>query len=241
MICHHYKCIFVHIPKTGGQSIEHVFLDLLGLTWETRAPLLLRHNENPDLGPPRLAHLRAHDYVRYKYLTREQFDGYFKFAFVRNPWDRFLSIYKYLNTGGEDFRQFGKNFKSGLWKREHWFVRPQSDFVCNDNGELLVDFVGRFESLQEDFDRICGSLGLPPMTVPHKNKSEAKRPGLRHRIEGFVRRTVPGARGRPVRLPRGDCEPYDEDLKALVADLYRRDIELFGYRFPGESPALEKA
>ena len=96
MICHHYKCVFVHIPKNAGQSIEHVFLNLLNLTWETRAPLLLRCNDRLELGPPRLAHLKADEYVRYNYLTQEMFNDYFKFSFVRNPWSRIISIYKYL-------------------------------------------------------------------------------------------------------------------------------------------------
>ena len=65
MISHHQKCVFVHIPKNAGQSIEHVFINLLELTWETRAPLLLRRNEHPELGPLRLAHLKAEEYVKY--------------------------------------------------------------------------------------------------------------------------------------------------------------------------------
>jgi hypothetical protein len=47
VICHPYRCVFVHVPKSAGISIEHVFLGLLGLTWETRGPLLLRHNNDP--------------------------------------------------------------------------------------------------------------------------------------------------------------------------------------------------
>ena len=51
MISHHHKCVFIHIPKNAGQSIENLFLELLNLTWETKAPLLLRPNDCLELGP----------------------------------------------------------------------------------------------------------------------------------------------------------------------------------------------
>jgi hypothetical protein len=57
MISHKRKCVFVHIPKCAGQSIESVFVNDAGLTWEDRAPLLLRPNANNRVGLPFLAHL----------------------------------------------------------------------------------------------------------------------------------------------------------------------------------------
>ena len=174
MICHHKKCIFVHIPKTAGQSIEHVFLNLLNLKWETRAPLLLRYNDRPELGPPRLAHLKADEYVRYKYLTQEMFDDYFKFSFVRNPWDRLISIYKYLDFSHKfEFKSFLMNvFKNRVWQEQYWFIGPQSDFVCSEDGKLIVDFIGKFENLQNDFYKICQNIGLPSTELPYVNKSK---------------------------------------------------------------------
>ena len=61
MISHRHQCVFVHVPKTAGISIEHVFLAQYGLTWDERAPLLLRFNPDPALGPERLGHLTATD------------------------------------------------------------------------------------------------------------------------------------------------------------------------------------
>src|SRR5262245_2591511 len=86
MISHAQRCVFVHIPKVAGQSVEHVFVGWNNLTWKKRAPLLLRPNDNPAKGPPRLAHLRAEEYVQFGYLPPEKFASYFKFSFVRNPW-----------------------------------------------------------------------------------------------------------------------------------------------------------
>lgn len=105
MISHHHKSVFVHIPKCGGQSIETAFLHDIGLDWRRRAPLLLRFNDNPDLGPPRLAHLLARDYVTMGYLPKDMFDSYFKFAVVRNPYRRIVSTYQYLDTK-RPFREF---------------------------------------------------------------------------------------------------------------------------------------
>src|SRR5689334_4209923 len=107
MISHRHRCLFIHIPKVAGQSIEEVFIRLHNLTWKTRAPLLLRRNDQPELGPPRLAHLKAIDYVRYCYVTPQEFNSYFKFSFIRNPWDRMVSFYKYLGKPQQQsFKEF---------------------------------------------------------------------------------------------------------------------------------------
>jgi Sulfotransferase family len=233
MISHQHKCIFIHIPKTAGQSIEHIFLDLLDLKWETRAPLLLRFNDRPELGPPSLAHLKARDYVRCRYLSQELFDEYFKFTFVRNPWDRAVSIYKYFgfNTRFE-FKFYLENvLKKGLWKDKSWFVCPQSDFVCGEDGKIQVNFVGRFEKLQEDFYQVCQRIGLPPIAVPRIHESSISRPGLSlrpRRMAEYVRYLL---KGRHIPVFKKYQDYYDDESRELVADLYKKDLELFQYRF----------
>ena len=69
MISEKYKTLFVHIPKTGGQSVEHFFLNLQNLDWNSRDKLLLRENKFRNFGPERLAHLTAIEYKKYGYLS----------------------------------------------------------------------------------------------------------------------------------------------------------------------------
>ena len=137
MICHPYRCVFIHIPKTGGISIDHVFLRLVGLTWDTRAPLLLRGNDDPTKGPPRLAHLKGTEYVSCGHLSPEQFEAYFKFSFVRNPWDRMVSEYKYR---GHPMRMSFKNWLFGhlpepSFSDAYCHMVPQHEFHLRWRGE----------------------------------------------------------------------------------------------------------
>ncbi len=233
MICHQQRCLYIHIPKTAGQSVERVFLALNGLTWETREALLLRPNDDPDKGPPRLAHLTAGDYLRYGYLTPDQFQSYFKFAFVRNPWARMVSFYKYLSYG-VTFPEFVfGDFQKKLWTEMYWFTRPQAEFLYDNQGHLLVDFVGRFERLQDDFNEICQRVGLPPTPLPHVNKSKKHAQKVQFSLR--PRRFLRYLRHRGYRPPAPQFphwrDYYDEATRALVAELYRADIERFGYTF----------
>jgi hypothetical protein len=225
MISKAHNCIFVHIPKNAGQSVEHVFLRLNNLTWKTRAPLLLRANDDPAKGPPRLAHLRARDYVRCGHVTQEEFARYFKFAIVRNPWERMVSFYKYMgDPKTETFKDFLTNSFPQLWKDKYWFVCPQTEYVYDEQSNLLVDFVGRFERLQADFMIVCEKLGLPPTEVPFVNKSKER--GL----VGKIRRMF-GAVGAATEPKRKYQEYYDQETVDFVAEKYATDIRNFSYQF----------
>ena len=238
MICHPYRSVFIHIPKTGGISVEHVFLRLVGLTWDTRAPLLLRGNDDPAKGPPRLAHLKATEYVSCGYLTREQFDGYFKFSFVRNPWDRMVSEYKYR---GHPMRM---TFKTWLFEHlpapsftdAYCHLVPQHEFIYDGEGRLLADFVGRYESFQAGFDVVCDRLGIPRTPLPHENRSlDAPRIQSLNDVKKRIRRWLWTLRPRNV-YPHY-TQYYDDESRDRVAELYRKDIEVFGYAFGEDPPA----
>lgn len=240
MICHRYRCLFVHVPKTAGVSVEHVFLRLLGLTWATRAPLLLRANDDPRLGPPRLAHLTASEYAACGHLTPEQFGSYFKFSFVRNPWDRMVSEYKYRGYPVKiDFKTYLRDHLPPVgWTDAYRHVVPQYDFLHGPDGRQLVDFVGRYESLQADFDRICDRLDIVRTVLPRANRSLDDPPPRTFRgLRKQLRRAL-WSREREHTFAHY-TEYYDDESREHVARLFRKDIEAFRYSFddPGRSAA----
>lgn len=241
MICHDLKCIFVHIPKTAGQSIEQYFLDHLGLAHHERQQLLLGKNTNPEAGPPQLSHLTARQYTAGGHIRTVEFDAYFKFGFVRNPWDRLVSFYKYRGHAHRyDFKTFVfKHMPRPGWSNDYCHVMSQYEYLYAD-GRRLVDFVGRFERLQPDFDTVCTQLGLPILPLPHLNR------GLRQYSLQAVLTSKPRKILRNFKrlLRQGRLQQhtfshysgyYDAETRAYVAERYRQDIEAFGYTF--ESPA----
>jgi hypothetical protein len=232
VISHQYRCVFVHIPKTAGMSIEQVFVDLVGLTWKTRAPLLLGRNEDPRRGPPKLEHLRAGEYLACGHLTAAQLESYFKFSFVRNPWDRIVSEYKYRGYPVKvDFKTYlFKHLPPPGWSDTYSHVMPQYDFLHDETGTLLVDFVGKYETLQAGFDTVCARLGIPPTRLPWVNRSleKARLTSLRE-LRKRLRRAL-WSRERKHTFGHY-TEYYDDESRDFVARLYGRDIDAFGYSF----------
>lgn len=238
MICHEYRCVFVHIPKCGGQSIEHLFLNALGLTWKNRSELLLLENKEPELGPPRLAHLRAMDYVNYQYLTPEKYKNYYKFSIVRNPWDRMVSFYKYLSFFPHlgYFRSIGfKTFVMSefpkIIKQHYWFVRPQHEFIFDDNGDSVIDFIGNLETLQTSVNHVCEHIGLPETVVPHSNYSKRHWVAPRLRPKNLFDYSYVKLKNAIAPSFHNYTDYYDAETRQYVAELYRRDIDYFDYQF----------
>lgn len=145
------KCIFIHIPKTAGTSLLQ------------------------SLGKKRAGGRDHISWLVYRKSDAQKFKRYFKFAFVRDPLDRTYSAYKYLLRGGnqsgdlmvaeriKQYPSFEAFVLEGLEKghfRSHVMFRPQADFVVNGNDEIVVDFIGKFENIEEDFNYVKSKLGL---------------------------------------------------------------------------------
>lgn len=235
MISHKHRTVFIHIPKCAGQSVEMAFLADHGLDWDSRAPLLLRANDDPALGPPRLAHLTAEDYIRCGHLSAEEFAEFYSFAVVRHPWARAVSLYRHLEPN-VTFSGFVRDWlpralNAGAAQR--WFVRPQTEFVLRD-GKIGVTDLLSFESLAQDFPQVAQRAGLVA-PLPHANRSGARtRPDVQRPMSAVKRlgRALL-ARLRPRRFethPRWRDYYGPADITG-IAQLYASDCETFGYVF----------
>lgn len=140
-------------------------------------------------------------------LPARVFDSFYKFAFVRNPWDWQVSWYHYIlqrpaHEEHEAVRRLGGFEEYLSWRVDNHPALRQKDFVTDERGEPIVDFIGRFESLAADFGRVCAATAIRAR-LPHLNRT-------RH----------------------DDYRTYYSDRACgLVADYCREDIGYFGYRF----------
>ena len=206
IISHKHRFIFAAIPKTGTHSVREALRAHLGpedleqvrLFVEKRFPF------------PELARL-GHGHVSLEqvrpHLGEETFAGYFKFAFVRNPFDRFVSYCAFTTRQQGSFERdpqsVMRHFLFTAPPLQHMLFWPQSVFVTGRDGELLSDELGRVEDMQESYDAICARLGIATTELGISNSSR-----------------------------RGNYRDYyDQQLIDGVARRYARDLELFGYEY----------
>lgn len=163
-------------------------------------------------------------------------DEYFTFSFVRNPWDRAVSMYKYLPYSLPFKRFILEMLGDRLWKHKYWFVGPQWEFLCDASGEVGLDFIGRFESFEEDFRTVADRVGLPVRTLPHTNRSMPEISSwerLRAIKKGLLCRDpvyLASAIGQKTWFS-DYREYYDDETREFVNQLYKKDIDFFGYSF----------
>lgn len=206
IVSHQHRFIFAAVPKTGTHSVrqalrEHMSADdieQVGLFVNKRFPY-------PELAAIRHGHLGL-DEVR-PFLGEEVFSGYFKFAFVRNPFDRFVSYCAFMTRSNDVFAHAPKQvMREILFEArplDHILFRPQHTVLVDADGHLLTDMVGRVEQMQASYDAVCARIGIPAAKLERSNSTR----------RGSYR------------------DYYDQPLIDGVAELYRRDLELFGYEF----------
>lgn len=188
--------VFIHVPKAAGTSISRA------------------------LYGGNVGHRPARDYHR---ISARHFRRYFRFGFVRNPWDRLVSAYEFARSGGTPLVKpiADPVYRSDVFATFDRFVcewlaetplesvdvvfRPQWTFLCDDDGTLLVDHVGRTERLAEDLRPVEERLGVS-IRPQRLNTNERPHPG-------------------------NFRDYYTPETRDIVTETYRRDIEMFGYGF----------
>ncbi|MBJ3776748.1 sulfotransferase family 2 domain-containing protein [Acuticoccus mangrovi] len=173
MLSRFHQTIFVHIPKTAGQSIEVAFLNSLGLNWQNRAPLLLRYNPDRNFGPERLAHMFAWEYYFFSYVSFYEFSQFFKFSIVRNPYDRAISEFNFRkNHNCTSISEYISNIKDDMYS-DYWrHICPQHYFLMDKFKEkIIVDKLIKYEDLKSEWNSLSKKIFNINAPLPHINKS----------------------------------------------------------------------
>jgi hypothetical protein len=234
-----YRFVYFAIPKVASSSILSSLLpffdyfDVNEMAIKGLAPesVLIDHKGQPIGGPYTGAHKlfsRSPFQINKELLLagmNNVYHNYFKFTFVRNPWDRLLSCYMskvvperfagsfktYSNVAFRDDMSF-QEFAEAVCRipdgEANIHFCSQHVFVCSRGSakNVLADYVGRFENLEEDFEFVTERIGINAQ-LPHAADTSSTRGSRSYR------------------------DFYDEKLARMVGERYREDIEIFGYSF----------
>ena len=234
IVSHKYKFIFVHIPKNAGVSLENVLVPMTGeLDYVTdsrrHSQLVSEREKNSEYNVvnAQLRNSKEQDGGYWQHGTildicsavGEELNKYLKFAFVRNPWDRSVSYYRFLcqldlygpvdPSKAPSFREWILSDETSLnphgpvWWQLRFKKKSQLEWLCDEKGELMVDFIGKYENLQRDFETVMQKLNLPCVKLPHMNSLK----------------------------PEDYRSYYDSETREKVGEWFKRDVELFNYSF----------
>ncbi len=186
MISYRHKFVFIHIPKTGGTSIAKILFGYCD-------------------------HIIKHQFAQDIITESGQYNDYFKFAIVRNPWAREVSRYHYQRKtpSHEFYKEANKlSFKKWLKKRHKdktfmdFYGAPMLDWISDDPGNIIIDFIARLETINKDWPMICSKLKIDSQ-LPVLNISEHKHYTVY----------------------------YDDETREMIARAYEKDIKYFGYKY----------
>ena len=216
LVSNSHRFIFFHIGKTGGMSVRNTLQHYAQEPEKFKIPRPLpRVNGEPnkmyEVWQTLLLHAKASD--AQQELPADIFNNFYKFAFVRNPWDLQVSMYHFIlrEPTSSTYSQVSAlgSFEAFI----EWVIKTpqpypkgitklQQQMITDADGKLLVDFVGRYETLEQDFEKIATLLNIQEK-LPHLNQSQ------HHDYKSY----------------------YNEYTQQLVAEHFKADIELFGYTF----------
>jgi hypothetical protein len=205
LISNSRRFLFIHIYKNAGTSISHALSPYAFSKVEKIANRISTGVGQKKVfnSSPYPIHITASQLI--DALGKKKYSSYFAFAFVRNPWDWQVSLYNYMLKNTDHYQHPLVSELGGFTDYIHWRseigFHLQRDFIFN-NDELLVDYVGRFESLNSDFQEISRRIGIQA-SLPMLNVSNST----------------------PYR------NFYTDETRDLVAKMFSPDIRQFGYEF----------
>ncbi|MBH5321857.1 sulfotransferase family 2 domain-containing protein [Aurantiacibacter sediminis] len=199
-----HKLLFVAIPKTGSHAVRHALRPLMGdKDWEQCRLFDEKQAPLPSIAQFGHGHLTAAE-LRVA-LGPKMFDGFFSFAVVRDPFDRFVSLCAFMSRKSGKFeadpRDHMHRVLDRISKQHDAWSRPQSEYVFAEDGEQIVSHVARYESLQNEIDAVRARAAARPVSLERINTSAR----------------------------RDAAEYYDEELTGKVAAVYADDIANFGF------------
>jgi hypothetical protein len=202
-----HKTIYIAVPKTGTSSISEP-LEKYNHIYRNRIPVngafISLENEHANA-------------LEIRKCLGEKFGGYKKIAFVRNPWSKVVSAYFFYSKGRASRRIWmpgrvpfrtmvnvllAKILPFKIWVRVHP-LKPCADYLCDEDGELIVDTVFKFEDLEEGYENLCEAFGVEVTPLAKKNQS------------GHA----------------GYKAYYDEKTCKYIEKRFERDVKLFDYSY----------
>lgn len=223
IISHTHKFIFIKSAKTAGTSLEAALSNFCSGN-DIVTPLGEFEFNKDKEGQWIHREMNAGDFQQHDWCTtirkkvdREIWDDYFKFSIARNPWDRVVSLFSWQSRNDPALKPkkrfihyIGFPFDEIKETRRLFSEFVKGDWQTNDrfyviDGELCVDFVIRYENLEDDFRQVCERIGIPEITLPRLKSGFRK---------GYHYSAY-----------------YDEESKAHVAERHKNDLRLLGYQF----------
>ena len=204
IISHAHRFIFFAVPRTGTHALRAALQPHLAKgDWQQQALGEQRRIPIAQLAQSRHGHLSLRQVQAS--LPETIWRSYFKFAVVRHPCDRFVSACAFLNRRNPDHAGNELSFMKSAIGVERFqrrvLIRPQIELLADETGQPGMDFIGRYEQLQQSFDEVCRRIGIPATGLSRSNSS--------------------------AHADFRDC--YDAELLALVNDFYRRDFQQWDY------------
>ncbi len=200
---------FVDIPRTSSSSIRAELGRQFGDPYG-KANLIPEYSQSQSFDD----HTPAFQ-IRDR-IGKSSWNKCFTFTFVRNPWDRLASIFRYRERvqaipTGLSFRDYVLQFLSPRYLNPlsahhgHFYYYSMAEYILDEQDNLIVDYIGRFENRERDLKNIADRIGCPSLGQVHLQRTnDASSHYSSH---------------------------YDSETRDIVAHVFKRDIEMFDYSF----------